>query len=443
MLFRSASYRQSGLALRLTEYYTDYYMLRSERALRFINRSDVHFLLGDLLDGGRELDQDEWTRELGRLKAVFPTVDTPAEDASKGTGPPTYVIGGNHDFGLGDGVIPGAWSRFRTLFGPTTRRFEVGNHTVVVVDSVALAGRTHGRDAAAVTEVEQLLAEITSDKSDPRNRILLTHIPLYRPPSATCGPLRTSSTRISNSRGYQYQNLLDREWTQKILDAVKPALVLSGDDHDFCEQAHKLPGYPDAIEYTIPTFSFAQGNLQPQVGLLSLNTAAAVANDGLSPSWALSACPMVHQWGIYLIYVITVLATLISVCARSSRSRYARPESRPIPRLRLPDGDEDWPDDDHDHGGDDAGELLLLERVGTDREVLPLPSLSPLPKTRTGFRWPRRAAPDFFKLIDGTARTAKNARRRGTLCNAAGALLRIAWPPMLLYAGITVVWWSI
>ncbi|KAG5455725.1 MAG: Metallo-dependent phosphatase-like protein, partial [Olpidium bornovanus] len=249
------SYGQEGLALWLTQFYSDYYMLRSERALRFVNRPDAYFVLGDLLDGGRELDGAEWESELRRFVSVFPA----AAGGGNGTGPSCHVIAGNHDFGLGDGTVAEARSRFRAFFGPTTRRFDAANHTVVVVDSAALAGRASDCDwesaeaSDAEVEVQELLAEIASDESsDPRRRILLTHIPLYRPPTATCGPLRRHGTTISNSQGYQWQNLLGVKCSRKILDMVKPAIVFSGDDHDFCEQRHPVQGLPDAVEVRRP-----------------------------------------------------------------------------------------------------------------------------------------------------------------------------------------------
>ena len=84
---------------------------------------------------------------------------------------------------------------------------------------------------------------------------MLTHVPLYRPPNTDCGPFRQQSRSINQGAGYQYQNLIFESLTNYILDSIKPVLIFSGDDHDYCEIQHgKVDPTP---EVTVNSFSFA------------------------------------------------------------------------------------------------------------------------------------------------------------------------------------------
>jgi len=54
--------------------------------------------------------------------------------------------------------------------------------------------------------------------------ILFTHIPLYRSPGASCGPLREKGT-IPAARGIGYQTLLTPETSQLLLNELEPTLI--------------------------------------------------------------------------------------------------------------------------------------------------------------------------------------------------------------------------
>jgi hypothetical protein len=63
--------------------------------------------------------------------------------------------------------------------------------------------------------------------------------------------------------------MIDSSLSQETLHAVRPDMIFSGDDHDWCEIAHALDG-SFTPEVTVPTFSFAQGIQQPGFVMLSL-----------------------------------------------------------------------------------------------------------------------------------------------------------------------------
>ena len=115
--------------------------------------------------------------------------------------------------------------------------------------------------------------------------ILLTHVPLYRKPATPCGPHRehyppSSATdeleedepnALKISGGYQYQNVLTQAISKNLVSKVGPNLVhvYSGDDHDYCEIAHReFSGSPREI--TVKSLSWAMGVRRPGFVLTSL-----------------------------------------------------------------------------------------------------------------------------------------------------------------------------
>lgn len=54
--------------------------------------------------------------------------------------------------------------------------------------------------------------------------ILFSHIPLFRPDVASCGPLRERGT-IRRGVGHGYQNTLGKHTTEFLLESVRPVLV--------------------------------------------------------------------------------------------------------------------------------------------------------------------------------------------------------------------------
>ena len=107
--------------------------------------------------------------------------------------------------------------------------------------------------------------------------LLFSHIPLWRPPGTLCGKLRTKSLSLEEGFGVSYSNMLGAKVSRMILDTFKPSVVLSGDDHDYCNVLHDCC---NTIEHTIGTFSWLQGITKPWYGAIVLDeVAATVAAD--------------------------------------------------------------------------------------------------------------------------------------------------------------------
>lgn len=241
---------------------------------------------------------------------------------------------GNHDLGFARGVQIGVRNRFNAYFGDGNRIDVIANHTFVSIDSVSLSAL--GQESPE--QVENIWRPTKDFLEDAKKRkrrlvqrelraqqglrpypgmphydikaedlaksqlphanddvtefptILLSHVPLFRPPGAPCGPLREhwpptpplpgqppleydDRNAISVRGGYQYQNVLNREITADIAEKVGDIrYAFSGDDHDYCEVLHKA--YTSAgggiREITVKSISWAMGVRLPGIVLLSL-----------------------------------------------------------------------------------------------------------------------------------------------------------------------------
>ncbi|KAJ8539348.1 hypothetical protein K7X08_013600 [Anisodus acutangulus] len=146
----------------------------------------------------------------------------------------------------------------------------------------------------------------------PNPRVLSTHIPLYQPDLTACGPYRSSSSinqrinRAAFDNEILYQNYIIENGTNDLLDSIKPALILSGHDHDQCTVIHKTK-YGSVKEHTLGTISWKQGNLIPSYMLLSASNIilsnGATPEEAISTKVSISVChdpsychPLAHKW---------------------------------------------------------------------------------------------------------------------------------------------------
>lgn len=58
-------------------------------------------------------------------------------------------------------------------------------------------------------------------------RVLLSHIPLFRPEGTSCGSGRESSRVLRQGQGQDYQNELDEQTTKWLLENIQPTVVYS------------------------------------------------------------------------------------------------------------------------------------------------------------------------------------------------------------------------
>ncbi|KAF9325914.1 hypothetical protein BG006_010620 [Podila minutissima] len=394
------SYKQTGIALWLTEFYTDLFMRRSFRRLHNQLQPDAVLFLGDLMDGARDtmdpklfaknrdrfmetvfdskntawnelpvvmdkdgseqeevVNDDSWLcGDLGAQRVTsmksqgkeqkhlendttttyddicitgqFKQVtripaDSNRRQAIRAAGKSLRLyVAGNHDYGFGDTLVREAMVRYKREFGSVNYEVHVGNHTLVVLDTLALSS-----SIPSIREESQEFLSKIGREGPLAPRILFTHVPLHRPETTYCGDVREAKQLILDSYGEQYQNMVNASLSREILRKIQPDMIFSGDDHDWCEIAHSAYG---AItpEVTVPTFSFAQGIRQPGFVMLSLyNPEELVRNRELvlptpgqgfpPPSWtggvkmikdsstfAYEACMLPNQLSIYNGYIV-------------------------------------------------------------------------------------------------------------------------------------------
>ncbi|KAJ1344160.1 hypothetical protein BSLG_001300 [Batrachochytrium salamandrivorans] len=264
--------QESGILLYLTEIISDIYMKRNYRLLQQVLHPQHVIFAGDMMDGGREWKDDRYQRELSRLQVIFTKLD------SKIT---TIGVPGNHDIGFGDTA----------------------------------------RDTPAKLEAVKFMEEFEVVPSAMRNtkNILISHVPLYRPPHSDCGPRRVAKP-ITNMYGFQFQNLIQAQLTHEILEKFKPELIISGDDHDDCVYTHVYQNVT-SIEHSVGTFSWLQGASYPSFGVLSLRSAGAPPLYHNAPSVQLDICSLPAQKYIYSLYISLLgIGTLWSAVSASIAS---------------------------------------------------------------------------------------------------------------------------
>lgn len=277
--------------------------------------------------------EDFWLREYIRFNKLF--VDPwnlGGSEASPGQRGRRLIasLPGNHDVGFGSGVSIPARDRFEAFFGDVNRVDVIANHTFVSVDTLSLSARTSDEMSVAdlrgvFQPAEEFLSKVQLmkrkaverelrrmrgetveilqkqevqelDSADFSNiptlnpgagkaelpTILLSHVPLYRPPGTPCGPKREHwppanppqdvdhRNAISVSRGYQYQNVLNEADSVDLVDKIGNVVhAFSGDDHDYCELIH-AENKGNVKEITVKSISMAMGVPTPGFLMVSL-----------------------------------------------------------------------------------------------------------------------------------------------------------------------------
>ncbi|CAN0900716.1 Uncharacterized protein C630.12, partial [Linum grandiflorum] len=293
--------------LGMAQFYTDIYMRRAFFSSVLPLKPNVILFLGDYFDGGPDLSDAEWQDSLHRLKHVF-DLDAKSRDSNI----PVFFIPGNHDVGYSsiNSHKPEVVGRYEKEFGNRNFWFAIGKMEFIVVDAQTLDGNPQSEITSKAWE----FVKNVSEGNDLMPKILLTHIPLYRPDNTHCGPLRKSpiiNQRIVRSRAQEiwYQNYLTEESSNKLLDSIKPVLVLSGHDHDQCTVVHDSKSGP-VSEHTVGTVSWQQGNLYPSFMLLSI---AENSTNRSKEALKTNLCFLPVQTQIYIWYLLLFNLTIFAL----------------------------------------------------------------------------------------------------------------------------------
>ncbi|XP_008783507.3 uncharacterized protein C630.12 [Phoenix dactylifera] len=297
-----------SFALEIAQFYTDIYMKRSFHASITPFKPDLVVFLGDQFDGGPFLSDQEWRESLSRFRHIYGLNE-------KGiySDIPFYYLSGNHDIGYTalHSRHPEVISRYEKEFGGRNYHFSAGKVDFVVVDAQTLDGPKNGKGTSLSWD---FIKNISKDgTSNPR--VLLTHIPLYRPDGTPCGPYRSSSIinqrllRVDLNQEIMYQNYLSKETSDHLLDLIRPILVLSGHDHDQCTVMHSTP-IGLVTEHTLGTVSWQQGNLYPSFMLLSATSLPSSNTTDSEHAVSTHLCFLPMQTHIYIWYLLQFIMTI-------------------------------------------------------------------------------------------------------------------------------------
>ncbi|KAK9450816.1 Metallo-dependent phosphatase-like protein [Limtongia smithiae] len=436
--------------LALTEYYVDKYMHRAWTALHAgLGSKDATVFLGDLFDGGREWDHDTWLAEYERFERVFPFAT--GDDVTR-TGEYGELllreVAGNHDIGIGDTVVVKALNTFRAYFGDPNRAVEIGNHTLVALDTASLMNTKLEAVYTPPRDFLQSLREstVTAAETPVLPRILLTHIPLFRPANEACGPKREAGGSLPLSRGYQYQTAVDPDLTTEVLQAVAPVLVLSGDDHDACSYTHTFsPATSDsartntpifsAPEYTVKSFSIAMGVQYPAFELLSLWNPAGENyvrdSSGAAATVQTKLCMLPSLFDIFRTYAKVLVFTAVVVYIASRRAVVLGGTRVRRPSVLYDDDDTDYDMGDASGSGSSIKASWTAATKSASRTTTPSPSTSASSSSTSGNSKRRSRQPWRRRL-----RLSQRVSAR--LCGAPGTVRREFSGRMLRLGGVVV-----
>lgn len=300
-----------SLALEVAQFFTDLYMRRAFFASILPFKPDVILFLGDHFDGGPYLSDEEWQESLNRFKHIFGL-----KSQERFRDIRVHFLPGNHDNGYAALLShkPEIVRRYEKEFGKRNYRFTVGKVEFIVVDAQTLDGYPEGNLAAATWD----FVKNVSIDFQLLPRVLLTHIPLYRRDETPCGPHRSSPiinqriVRTGHSQEILYQNYITEESSNRLLNLIKPVLVLSGHDHDQCTVSHES-NHEHIKEHTVGTISWQQGNLYPSFRLLSASNSALLNMSNLEEAVLTRLCFLPMQTHIYIGYLLLFIVTLVTL----------------------------------------------------------------------------------------------------------------------------------
>jgi hypothetical protein len=231
-----ASVRRGSALLRFVEYHSDVFMRKSFHELvRHVAPAAVLFA-GDMFDGARYIPDAAYNASERRFDWVFERPDGLSYRTL-----PFFNLSGNHDIGWGPlnrHAQPAYVARYAARFGAVNAVHRIGGFDWVFL-SACTSTVPPSSDPALHAETLDFLDRVAALPHDVP-RILMTHVPLYRPFGTECGPLRVSQRPVTIGAGRDYINVLPQHVSEMILETVRPLAVFSGDDHDQCYVRHPV-----------------------------------------------------------------------------------------------------------------------------------------------------------------------------------------------------------
>ncbi|KAI0057996.1 hypothetical protein BV25DRAFT_1830545 [Artomyces pyxidatus] len=305
--------------------FRDIYTRKSWAATRRMHPHAVVFLGDMLASGGSMVSDDEYAIYAHKFKDLFPL----------DPGVQVTYIPGNADVGLGraDAFTKHVRQRYERFFSPVNQHLSIANHSLVLLDAPGIVEEDYVRAGQGVSFDEWTPIQngpvdfVKSLATERRNEpvVLFSHIPLHRSESKTCGPLREKGT-IHRGVGKGWQKTLGKHTSTFVLESLRPVIVFSADDRDYCDITHTLPPTSsdpsrEIHEITVKSFSRARHIQQPGFHLLSLQSS--------SQSHAHTPCHLPSAYGpltrLYIPFAcLTLMILLFAHMRRIRRLEYLR-----------------------------------------------------------------------------------------------------------------------
>lgn len=273
---------------------------------------DTTIFIGDLFDGGRDWEDQQWIEEFQRFNRIFPK----SRDRKTYRGLP-----GNHDIGF-QNISVATRERFAAHFGESNDCYILGNHTFLQLDTISYSHE----DPEVHTEAREYVESIKDVLDESLPRIILTHVPFFRDPNVeVCGPGRESKKPFPLMRGVQYQTVIEHWVSDKLLKELNPVIVFSGDDHDYCDMTHL--DYDDtsrslAREISCKSPSMTNGIRYPAYQLLSLNNPQDTDDRNMGKTYETEMCYLPTPYLNVKVYLLSYVLTCVAIwvlCFRADR----------------------------------------------------------------------------------------------------------------------------
>lgn len=114
--------------------------------------------------------------------------------------------------------------RFEDAFGPLNFYFHTSNHTFIALNVMSLENSTNlNIQQNTINKLEEILY-FSKEKT-----ILLTHIPLHKPPGYC---VDNPDISYSSDGTIIWQNMLSPALSDYLLNQVNPLFVFNGHDHE-------------------------------------------------------------------------------------------------------------------------------------------------------------------------------------------------------------------
>ncbi|XP_059617275.1 metallophosphoesterase 1 homolog [Phlebotomus argentipes] len=232
----------------------EWQMQRSFQTAVNLFNPDAIFVLGDLFDEGKWVNDQEFQDYVDRFYSIFSIPSTTQ----------LFGIVGNHDIGFHYQAHPKLVKRFQGEFHTTgVSLVTLKNVHFILVNSIAM----EGDGCNLCTEAENQLRNISRILKCTRNvgnckgvptlasyskPILLQHYPLYRESDRDCQEHDPIPLELYRERW----EVLSQESSDLLGELVDPRIAFSGHSHNYCRLVSRL----GITEYTISSFSWRNKN---------------------------------------------------------------------------------------------------------------------------------------------------------------------------------------